>query len=149
MDFEKSLEGEIRRIQSEIEKFFRSFSPLRSNFFLERGLWHPFTDIIRTPKGLMIRIELAGLEKEDFQVLLEEGKVIVRGERVDKTPKENTTFQQMEISYGPFEVVIPLDFEVDSEKIKAVYEKGMLEILLPPAGRKIPSLRKKISIKSK
>ncbi len=126
MDLSEKLGEEIRRIQEEMERFFRDFSPLRSTLFAERGRWHPFTDIIRTRDGFLIRVEVAGLEDDDFEVVLEKGNLIIRGERRERMVEERVAYHQMEISYGPFEVIIPLEIDVDEERIKATYERGIL-----------------------
>ncbi|MCD6219346.1 Hsp20/alpha crystallin family protein [Candidatus Calescamantes bacterium] len=131
MDIEGKIEREIRRIQEEMERFFHGFSPLRCSLFSERGVWHPFTDIIRTQEGYLIRVELAGLEDDDFEVILEKGNLIIRGERRDRSPHEKIAYHQMEISYGPFELIIPLEIRVGEDEIKAKYERGILEVFIP------------------
>ncbi len=127
----RRISEEIRRIQEEVERFFRDFSPLRSTLFAERGRWHPFTDIIQTREGFLVRVELAGLEDDDFEVILDRDTLIIRGERREKGDGEKVAYHQMEISYGPFEILIPLEGSIREEGIKATYERGMLEVFLP------------------
>ncbi|HEX67628.1 Hsp20/alpha crystallin family protein [Candidatus Calescamantes bacterium] len=147
MDLSEKLGEEIRRIQEEMERFFRDFSPLRSTLFAERGRWHPFTDIIRTRDGFLIRVEVAGLEDDDFEVVLEKGNLIIRGERRERMVEERVAYHQMEISYGPFEVIIPLEIDVDEERIKATYERGILEIYLPLRKAKKSTSTTRIKVK--
>ncbi len=131
MDIESKISHEIKRIQEEMERFLRDYSPLRSTFISERGMWHPFTDVIRTTKGYLVRVEVAGLEDGDFEVILEGGNLLIKGERRELSPHEKVAYHQMEISYGPFEIVIPLEFSIKESEIEAKYERGILEIFLP------------------
>jgi HSP20 family protein len=57
--------------------------------------------------------------------------LIVRGDRKDVKQGVRRTYYQMEILWGPFERSIALPSNVDVEKIKAFYESGILEIVLP------------------
>lgn len=96
--------------------------------------WNPNTDVYECPDGLVIRLEVAGVQADSVEVQLEEQSLIVRGIRRgpsgDQT-KAGVRYRQMEIEYGGFERVIPLPFGVDGEKARATVQGGFLEIRLP------------------
>lgn len=90
--------------------------------------WSPNTDIFETEDEVVIRLEAAGLDKDRLRVTQQGDRLIVRGYRPEAHPCAPVTYQQMEISYGPFEKVFVLPEEVRDNPIRATYRKGMLEI---------------------
>jgi|YelNatPaOPRAMG01_1025707.scaffolds.fasta_scaffold00014_13 HSP20 family protein len=90
--------------------------------------WSPNTDIFETDDEVVIRMEAAGLDKDRLHVTLQGDRLIVRGYRPESHPGSPVTYQQMEISYGPFEKVFILPEEMKENPIRAVYRNGMLEI---------------------
>ncbi|MDZ7374152.1 MAG: Hsp20/alpha crystallin family protein [candidate division KSB1 bacterium] len=91
-------------------------------------MWNPNTDIFETDEEVVIRMEAAGLDKNRLHVTLQGDRLIVRGYRPESHPCTPVTYQQMEISYGPFEKIFVLPDEVRNNPIRAVYRNGMLEI---------------------
>lgn len=96
--------------------------------------WTPNTDVYECPEGLVIRMEVAGVNAETVEVHLEEQALTVRGSRRGPTggqTQAEVRYRQMEIEYGGFERVIPLPFGVDGAAARAVVQGGFLEIRLP------------------
>jgi HSP20 family protein len=96
--------------------------------------WAPNADVIEHAGGLLVRIELAGVDPGSVQLTATAHALMVHGLR--KNPDaaggaEGRRFRQMEIEYGPFERVLPLPFPVDQGKAKARMVQGLLEIELP------------------
>ena len=92
--------------------------------------WSPNTDIFETDKDVVIRMEAAGLDKDRLHVTLQGDRLVVRGYRPEAHPCTPVTYQQMEISYGPFEKVFILPEEVRANPVRAVYKNGILEIYI-------------------
>jgi len=93
--------------------------------------WVPNTDVYQTQAGLVIKVELAGMRKEDLQIVMEGNKVRIHGHRPDGCRAPHCKFLVMEISYGTFESVIELPEACDMTKAKASYQNGFLRIDLP------------------
>ena len=91
--------------------------------------WHPATDVYETEKAVIIRIELAGMNKSDFNIVFNKNPLTITGERQDTDEKQ--AFHQMEIPFGEFKTEIKIIKPVDPEKVKAEYKNGMLFIILP------------------
>ena len=91
--------------------------------------WHPATDVYETDKAVIIRIELAGMNKSDFNIVFNKNTLTITGERQDTDEKQ--AFHQMEIPFGEFKTEIKIIRPVDPEKVKAEYKNGMLFIILP------------------
>ncbi len=92
--------------------------------------WNPNTDIFETDTEVVIRIEAAGLDPEQLSVRLQGDRLTVRGYRPESHSCTPVTYQQMEISYGPFEKVFILPEEIRTNPIRAQYRRGVLEITI-------------------
>ena len=93
--------------------------------------WTPNTDVYETPEGLVVKIEIAGIEKEDLEITLNDRLLLVRGHRKDPCRQKRCSFRQMEIDYGPFERRIVIPRSVDGSRVRAQFKNGFLQIELP------------------
>ena len=93
--------------------------------------WVPNTDIYETESSIFVRLEMAGVSREDVQINLADRTLSVRGKRMDSCRKAPCQFRQMEIHYGLFERKIVIPRNVDHKKVKANYRNGFLIIELP------------------
>ena len=96
--------------------------------------WLPPTDVVEGPKGLLVRMEVAGVSRADLQVRVEGRALIVEGVRPSPCCA-GVRYRQMEMEYGPFRRVVPLPFMVAGQRATAVVEQGVLEIFLPRSKR--------------
>jgi HSP20 family protein len=95
--------------------------------------------VYETPDHLVVRLELAGIRKEDLQITIEDRVLLVRGQRRDPCRQRRCTFRQMEIDYGHFERRIVIPRSVDGSRIRAQFENGFLHIELPKSPSAIAS----------
>ena len=93
--------------------------------------WTPSTDVYVTETGLVIKVELAGMRKEDLQVVMDGSKVKISGHRPDGCRAPKCKFLLMEINYGAFLSVIELPDGYDLQNAKAAYQNGFLRIDVP------------------
>ena len=91
--------------------------------------WHPPTDLYETEEHYIVRVEVAGMNKEEFCVNLEEDKLDISGSRPDL--QLNRVYHQMEIPYGNFSSTIKLPSAVDGSHVSAEYHNGFLLVTLP------------------
>jgi HSP20 family protein len=96
--------------------------------------WRPDADTYETADTVEIIVDLAGVDEEDFEVQLFEDALVVEGRRRLAAPKEATTFQAVTIRQGPFRLELPFSAPVDSERVVARYDRGLLRITLPKRG---------------
>ncbi len=96
--------------------------------------WTPPTDVYETEDGFGVRIEIAGMREEDFEVTMDGGILNVSGNRPDVNKRR--AFHQMEIWFGRFEISIEIPVAVDIEASVAEYKDGFLVISLPRANLK-------------
>lgn len=95
------------------------------------SVWNPPTDVYETEANLTIKVEVAGMRDEDFEVAIEKNILMITGTRPDQN--ERRAYHQMEIMYGKFEIAIQLPVELDIDNARAEYKDGFLTIILPKA----------------
>jgi len=95
--------------------------------------WAPNTDVWVAESGLVIKVELAGMRREDLELTVEGNHIRICGQRIDGCRAgHKCSFLIMEINYGPFETIIEVPPGYDIAKARAVYQNGFLRIDIPP-----------------
>ena len=95
------------------------------------NVWSPPTDVYETEEAYVVRVEIAGMREEDFEILLENNTLLISGSRPDLT--ERRAYQQMEIRFGKFSTALNLPTAVNTDQAQAEYKDGFLTIVLPKA----------------
>lgn len=96
--------------------------------------WSPPTDAYETTDAYVVRVEIAGMREDDFEVSLENDTLLIMGLRPDYS--ERRAYHQMEIRFGKFTSAVGLPAPVDSEQAQAEYKNGFLTIILPKTNQK-------------
>jgi HSP20 family protein len=131
--------------QNRFNRMFEGFTP-----FMEASLplttWTPLCDIYETDKEIVLKMEIPGLKKEDVKVNIENGTLLIHGERKfeEKVKKEN--FHRIELQYGEFLRRFTLPTFIDQSKVIAEFKDGLLMIWLPKLEEAKP---KEIEVKVK
>jgi HSP20 family protein len=97
--------------------------------------WIPNTDVYVTEGTLVIKVELAGMRREDLELTVEGNRLMISGQRPDSSRGTKCKFLVMEINYGPFECVIEIPPGYDLTEAKAAYQNGFLRIDVPQTTR--------------
>lgn len=92
-------------------------------------IWRPPTDVYETESEIVIRVEIAGMQEEDFSISLKGNHLTVRGNRTDVF--ERRAYYQMEISFGEFLTEVKLPGPVVSDDVSAEYIDGFLRLVFP------------------
>ena len=100
---------------------------------LQRSLrWGLLTaDVSEDDTTVSVRLEVPGLEADDFDIQVVGNVLVVRGEKQIRRANTQGRFHSMECAYGSFERAVPLPVEVDENAAKASYRRGVLDITLP------------------
>lgn len=93
------------------------------------NIWSPPTDVYETDKAFVVKVEIAGMREEDFEVAIENNFLMISGNRPGS--KERCAYHQMEIRSGKFEIAIEMPAPVKVEMAVAEYKDGILMINLP------------------
>lgn len=100
---------------------------------LSDNVWAPNIDVFVAGKDIIVKVDLAGVDKNKVRVRLKERLLTIEGYRIDMDEGRRAQFIQMEIDYGRFFRQIDLPVEVIGEKTQASYEAGFLLITMPIA----------------
>jgi HSP20 family protein len=111
------------------------------------GTWMPQIDVSETAKEIRVTAELPGMEQKDLELSLVEGALTIKGEKSEEHEEEKGDVHRSERQYGMFERTIPLPSEVDADKVKASFKKGVLKITLPKT-KEAQSNRRLIPVQS-
>jgi HSP20 family protein len=102
-------------------------------------IWRPPTDVYETDDCLVVKVEIAGMNEDDFALSLDGKRLIISGVRRD--PAAKLGYQQMEILYGHFETDVHLTRAIDEDRIEATYQNGFLSVrMLKAKPHQVPVL---------
>lgn len=102
--------------------------------------WNPNTDVYVTDDSLVIKVELAGMRREDLELTVDGQRLLISGHRQDGCRAPKCKFMVMEINYGTFECVIEVPPGYDLGQAKAAYHNGFLRVDVPstvPASKRL------------
>ena len=99
--------------------------------------WSPVVDVLEDDDGLQLSMELPGLGSDDVKVSVENGILSISGEkkREFEEGKEGTNRHIVERRYGSFERTFTLPRGIETEKVTAKSENGVLEVALPKSAK--------------
>jgi HSP20 family protein len=97
-----------------------------------RGNWIPAADIFETENhDLVLKAELPGMTREDIEVTVENGTLVLKGQKKFDTEVKEEHYRRVERSYGQFHRSFTLPNTVDTSKVAADYRNGILTVKLP------------------
>src|SRR5947207_9980669 len=123
---------DLRSLQDEVNRLFTS--NLTRSFDDEgiaRGAWSPSVDIFENKDHIVLEAELPGMNREDFELSVENNVITLRGERHFEKKDESDNYHRVERSYGSFTRSFTLPNTVSAERANAEYSNGVLRVTLP------------------
>jgi len=138
------VKTEPARALSPFEEMERRFEDLfRRPFSLMEPSWwprlrmtemqevSPMVDIFEEGDNLVVKAEIPGMKKEDIEVNLTADMVTISGEKKQEEKVEKKDYYRLERSYGSFTRSFRLPKEVQTDKAKATFKEGVLEVKVP------------------
>lgn len=113
--------------------------------FGERGELMPSVDVSETDTEVSVKAELPGMDEKDFQIWLDDGVLVISGEKKSESRRDDEGVRIAEVSYGKFERRIPIPVDIEEGKVRATYDKGVLSLTLPKTER-ARAARKRIAV---
>ncbi len=113
--------GRLANLQDELDRLLES--PMTG--------WAPALDVHEDADNFNIRVELPGLKREDIAVSLQDGALVISGERKSEKVEEGVEVHRQERYYGKFQRALTLPAPVAADKVKAQYKDGILTVTLP------------------
>jgi HSP20 family protein len=123
---------DLRSLQEEVNRLFST--NLTRGFGEEgigRGAWNPSVDIYENKDQIVLEAELPGMNRDDFELTVENNVITLRGERQFEKKDETDNYHRVERSYGSFTRSFTLPHTVSTEGATADYQNGVLRVALP------------------
>ncbi|WP_290575368.1 Hsp20/alpha crystallin family protein [Algiphilus sp.] len=114
----------------ELDQLFARQNRAPARTFADEA-WLPTVDISETDKAYTITAELAGMDRKDIEVNVDNGVLTIAGERKHEKKDEGEKHHRVERFYGRFERSFNLPENVVQEKVAAECRDGVLRVTLP------------------
>ncbi|NTV84923.1 MAG: Hsp20/alpha crystallin family protein [Bacteroidales bacterium] len=129
---------EMDHIREEMNRLFNAASRPAAQFYPAMNIW-------TSQDTAVIMAELPGYRTKDIQLSITNDELEIKGSRQQEDLKDGEQFHPQERGYGECERTLRLPFLVDTAKVDARLENGILKLTLPRAEADKP---KKIEIKT-
>lgn len=123
---------DLRSLQEEVNRLFST--NLTRGFGEEgigRGAWNPSVDIYENKDQIVLEAELPGMNRDDFDLTVENSVITLRGERHFEKKDDSDNYHRVERSYGSFTRSFTLPQTVSADGATAEYRNGVLRVTLP------------------
>jgi len=125
----------FERMEEMFEDFFRRpfgrpWWPVLPRLFEEREPV-PSVDIFEEGDDVVVKTELPGMAKDDIEVNLTDNTITLSGEKKKEEKVERKDYYRLERSYGSFSRSFTLPADVQTDKAKASFKNGVLEVRIP------------------
>ena len=138
LDLETTLQREVDRIFNSVARpllGMRHATPLR----------YPEVSLGQDGDNLYAELEAPGIDPKSLEVSIEDNTLHLSGKREDATESNvDVRWVRRERNEGAFAQRVPLPIEIDTAKVTAEYEQGILRVTLPKAAAAKP---KRIEVK--
>ncbi len=126
----KSPLFEMQRFHRDLNRFLEASIPGRGDddVSLLTGGWSPAVDVIDNKDGVVVKVELPGIRKDDINVSIENNVLTVQGEKKPELENPEADVLRSERYYGSFYRAFTLPSSVDAQKVSAKFENGVLEL---------------------
>jgi HSP20 family protein len=131
--------SELSRWEGDIDRMFEDFLGRRLRPFWPERWWPtasmklttPVVDLYEEKDDLVVKAELPGMEKDNIEVTLSDNRLTIKGEKQQEEEVKKERYYRSERSYGSFVRTLELPWEAQTDKVKAAFKNGVLEIRLP------------------
>ena len=118
-------------IQHEVNRLFDNFSGRPAQGTAGERMWLPAVDVRETKDEIVLSFDVPGMTEKDIQLSITGDLMTVKGERRFERDDSQDTYHRVERVYGKFERTVQLAMPVQTDKVKATYREGVLEVKLP------------------
>ena len=134
----------VTGLRTEMDRLFERFLEPAWNELSTLGDWQPKVDITETKDTVVVKAELPGMKKEDLDLNISENLLTIKGEKKKEEEVKEKGYYYSERSYGSFTRTVELPKEVQTDKVRASFKDGVLEIRVPKTEE---AKRKEVKIK--
>ena len=126
---------EIEDMKREMDRAFRSLFGYRPFRWFDgfESQFSPGVEMYETEKDVVISVPLPGVNREDIDVSITDDTITISAERKEEDEKAYHRYWMRDHAYGSFRTTLRLPVEVKSDKAKAAFKNGILEVTIPKA----------------
>jgi len=122
---------EFVSLQDRVNRLFReSQAGVGGEEALATSTFAPPVDVYEDEHNITLKIEVPGIDEKDIDIRIENNTLTVHGERKFEKDEKEENYRRVESRYGSFTRTFTLPTTVDSEKVEANYDKGVLKVKL-------------------
>ncbi len=127
----------IKKPHTELAPFFTAFDefftrPLNEQVFNNGGnAFRPAVNVLDSPDHFTIELAAPGLNKSAFNLHVEKDTLTISATLENRSEETKPNYTRREFSFNSFKRSFTLPESVDTEKISANYENGILKVRLP------------------
>jgi HSP20 family protein len=137
---------DLRNLQDDVNRLFTgNVARVFDEEGIARGSWSPSVDIFENKDQIVLEAELPGMNREDFDLSVENNVITLRGERRFEKKEETDNYHRVERAYGSFLRSFTLPNTVSAEGATAEYRNGVLRVVIP---KREETKARRIEIKS-
>ncbi|WP_420427348.1 Hsp20/alpha crystallin family protein [Algiphilus sp.] len=130
------MHREMDRLFEDVFSSFGIPDPLmRGSLPQPGGSWsnmlRPQLDISENDTGYTITVEIPGVERDDVDISVDDGTLLIRGEKRQSEEHHAGDFHAVERNYGRFQRVLDLPEDADEAQIAARFKDGVLSVHVP------------------
>jgi HSP20 family protein len=132
---------ELNTIQNEMNRLFNTFfetSGTQGGGQAAGRRWLPAMDLVESGEDFVLRADLPGLSENDVNIELEDNVLTVSGERKSEHEERKEGYYRLERASGAFSRSLTLPEGVDPEKVRASFDRGVLEVRIPKPEQRKP-----------
>lgn len=127
-------------LQQEVERVFDTFNGFRAWPAVLSRPWPaifdgqnfvPRLEVVESDAAIEIAAELPGMDEKDIEISVADGSLTIRGEKNYERDEKQKNYRLVERSYGSFERTLAMPAGVETSKIKAKLNKGVLKVEIP------------------
>ncbi len=128
-----SMRRDLEQMQQMLAEFFGATAPqgARQTGAPSGMMMMPHIDVTERDREIRITAELPGISPDDVSVTLDDGVLMIRGEKKAEQQDSGTDAHVQERAYGTFVRYLRLPFNVDPSKVEASFKDGVLTIVVP------------------
>ena len=143
---DRGLVSPFEEMERWFEEAFRRpfFAPSWMPMFKlpEFGTTYPTVDIFEDGTDVVVKAELPGMKKDDIDVNISDDVVTISGEKRTEEKVEKKDYYRLERSFGSFTRTLRLPSEIQSDKAKASFKEGILEVRIPKTEAAVQKVKK-------
>jgi HSP20 family protein len=132
---------ELNTIQNEMNRLFNTFfeaPTTQGNGPAQSRRWIPAMDLVESEDNFVLRADLPGLSESDVNIELEDNVLTISGERKAEHEERKEGYYRVERAHGHFSRSLTLPEGVDPERVKANFDRGVLEVQIPKPEQRKP-----------